>query len=261
MKVIYENKALPIDYQIQKNLSPLPHIHKEIEIIYVSKGTSLAFADRQQYKLVEGDLFIAFPNQIHFFEKSTFGSYHVMVMQPELIFGLAGRIAEHCPENNVIHTKMGSTADKIFSRCAETKGELKYTELCGAMHLLFADILPRLKLMPLLKSDNSALHGILEFCSHSYTDKLTLETVAREVHLNKYYVSHLLSSKINLTFTAYINNLRISDACELLLKTDKKIANISEDVGFGTIRSFNRAFRRLMNSTPERYREFMKDLT
>lgn len=259
MKVIYENKALPIDYEIQKNLSPLPHIHKEIEVIYVDEGTSLAFADRQQYKLVKGDIFIAFPNQIHFFEKSTFGSYHVMVMQPGLIFGLAERISEHCPENNVIHSEAIGTAEKIFSLCDEASGELKYTVLCGAMHLLFADVFPKLKLMPLLKSDNSALHGILEFCSHSYTDKLSLETVAREVHLNKYYVSHLISAKINLTFTDYINNLRVSAACEQLRETDKKIANISEDVGFGTIRSFNRAFRQLMNTTPERYREFMKD--
>lgn len=259
MKVIYENKALPIDYEIQKNLSPLPHIHKEIEIIYVTEGTSLAFADRQQYKLGKGDVFIAFPNQVHFFEKSTFGVYNVMVMQPELIFGLFERISEHCPENNVIHAGEGSFVEKIFSLCEKAGGDLKYTALNGYMNLLFAEVFPQLKLKPLLKSDNSALHGILEFCSHNYTDKLTLDTVAREVHLNKYYVSHLLSAKINLTFTDYINNLRVSAACELLRETDKKISDISEDVGFGTIRSFNRAFRQLMNTTPERYREFMKD--
>ena len=36
--------------------------------------------------------------------------------------------------------------------------------------------------------------------------------------------------------------------------TDKKIADISEEVGFGSIRSFNRAFLDIIKETPQKYR-------
>ena len=52
--------------------------------------------------------------------------------------------------------------------------------------------------------------------------------------------------------------LRVSAACELLLETRGRIADISEEVGFGSIRSFNRAFLKIMGRTPKEYRENVK---
>ena len=57
-----------------------------------------------------------------------------------------------------------------------------------------------------------------------------------------------------LNFSDYINTLRVRRASRLLEKTDKKIADISEDVGFGSIRSFNRAFLDVMKMTPKEFR-------
>ena len=51
---------------------------------------------------------------------------------------------------------------------------------------------------------------------------------------------------------------RVREACHLLLYTDRKIADISEEVGFGSIRSFNRAFLKLIDLTPAQYRNIQK---
>jgi transcriptional regulator GlxA family with amidase domain len=68
-----------------------------------------------------------------------------------------------------------------------------------------------------------------------------------------------LNEKLGLSFVTYLNTLRIHNACDLLEDTDKKMAEISADVGFGSIRSFNRAFQTAMNMSPSDYRNQFKE--
>ena len=45
-----------------------PHLHKSIEIVYITKGQLELGIDTQLYHLDEGDLAIVFPDQIHHFQ-------------------------------------------------------------------------------------------------------------------------------------------------------------------------------------------------
>ena len=77
----------------------------------------------------------------------------------------------------------------------------------------------------------------------------------RELHISKYYISHLFSHKLNMRFNDYINSLRISDACRYLRHDTRSITEISELVGFSTLRTFNRAFIKQIGVTPSQYRK------
>jgi len=52
----------------------------------------------------------------------------------------------------------------------------------------------------------------------------------------------------------YLNTVRINKACYLLRSTENSILNISEDVGFHSISSFNRYFSRMIGMSPREYR-------
>ncbi|MGO1502014.1 MAG: helix-turn-helix domain-containing protein, partial [Marinobacter sp.] len=57
-------------------------------------------------------------------------------------------------------------------------------------------------------------------------------------------------------FNDYINQLRIAEASKRLINApDEPILNISLDVGYRTLSSFNRAFRDIMDTTPTAYRQ------
>ena len=98
----------------------------------------------------------------------------------------------------------------------------------------------------------------MSFCSAHFAEDISLEYLADSLHLSRCYISHLFSRNLNIGFSEYINMLRVSAACELLLETRGRIADISEEVGFGSIRSFNRAFLKIMGRTPKEYREKVK---
>jgi transcriptional regulator GlxA family with amidase domain len=57
----------------------------------------------------------------------------------------------------------------------------------------------------------------------------------------------------------YVESLRFSDACHLLEMTDYTVAKISEESGFGSIRSMNRAFESFLGITPKDYKKKMTD--
>ena len=64
----------------------------------------------------------------------------------------------------------------------------------------------------------------------------------------------MINSRLHIGFNDYVNSLRISSACKRLVKSDDTVTEISETVGFNTLRTFNRAFRKQMGMTPSEYR-------
>ena len=256
---IYEYKSDPYCIQMQPILSNIPHFHKEIEMVYVSNGSVVAHADRNHCFLSSGDFFISFPNQIHYYEESIIGEYYVIILSPDIIFGLKSLFKNYFPENNYFPIESASKLEEYIIQSFKSL-DSKYADpkIVGYMNLLMGEIIAGIKLKPRLQSDNSTLKTIMNFCLENYKDEITLDKVAQNLHLSKYYISKLLNHNVNLSFNDYINTLRINEACDLLTDTDKKIADISEDVGFGTIRSFNRSFLKIMNMTPIQYRESYK---
>ncbi len=114
----------------------------------------------------------------------------------------------------------------------------------------YTRLLPQCSLVPVQNTSNQTIKNILDYCNKHYTERLTLDTLAQALHLNKYYISHALNKHINMRLNTFINSLRTEEACHLLKNTDKKISAISQTVGYDTIRSFNRAFMEIMGMTP-----------
>ena len=100
MDIVYENKTRLIEYSLDKKLSPLAHLHKELEVIYVRKGKSVAYADKNSYLLNAGDMFITFPNQVHYYRTVQDGEYMVLIFSPDIIFGCSSEISKSVPDKN-----------------------------------------------------------------------------------------------------------------------------------------------------------------
>lgn len=101
-------------------------------------------------------------------------------------------------------------------------------------------------------------HHVLKarrFIEAHYTDHdLGLETVSGQVGLSKSYFSVLFEREMGLSFTDYVNRLRIRHAQELLKNSQLRIQEISEACGFNSIEYFSRLFHKLTGNTPGRSR-------
>jgi AraC-like DNA-binding protein len=88
------------------------------------------------------------------------------------------------------------------------------------------------------------------------TEHLTIKTLALKLELPEYKTRALINQTLGYrNFNDYINQLRINEAAQRLTnEPDTPILNISLDVGYRTLSSFNRAFKELKNTTPTDHR-------
>jgi AraC-like DNA-binding protein len=56
------------------------------------------------------------------------------------------------------------------------------------------------------------------------------------------------------TFTDFVNRVRISRACQLLMDTEQTVNTICFDVGFNNVANFNRRFLEIKGMTPTDFR-------
>ncbi len=88
------------------------------------------------------------------------------------------------------------------------------------------------------------------------TEHLTLKMLATELSLPEYKTRALINQTMGYrNFNDYINQLRIQEAAlHLLREPDTPVLNISLDVGYRTLSSFNRAFKDIQDMSPSEYR-------
>lgn len=71
---------------------------------------------------------------------------------------------------------------------------------------------------------------------------------------SRYSISHLFARELKVSLSQYINVLRISHACRLLIGSDCRIIEIAYACGYNSLRNFNRVFLRMVGVTPSQYR-------
>lgn len=89
------------------------------------------------------------------------------------------------------------------------------------------------------------------------TEKLTLKKLSEATEIPEYRLRKVINQTLGYrNFNDYIHQLRVADAAERLLnEPETPVLNISLDVGYRTLSSFNRAFRDINSATPTEFRQ------
>ncbi len=258
MNAIYENRTCDFSYHTQNNISTFAHLHKEFELIYVIDGKGVAYTDSNSYTLSRGDLFFTFPNQVHYYSAIESGTFVVLIFSPNLIYNMGYQITQSVPDTNYI--PCGSCEfSNIFKKLTELDGEYKNMAMVGYTNVIISMLMSRIQMKSITEETNSAFSVIVDFCSKNFCENLTLDYLSENLHFSKYYISRIINQHLHQSFSQYINSLRVSEACILLKDPKMKISDISEEVGFGSIRSFNRAFKQFFGVTPEVYKKALNN--
>ncbi len=91
--------------------------------------------------------------------------------------------------------------------------------------------------------------------NENYKNKMSLKTVAEDLHTNPSYLSTLFKQEMGTTFTDYLNQVRINRSCELLADSSLSLIDISIQSGFDDQSYFTKVFRKVKDTTPKDYRK------
>ena len=226
-KALFQTRESVFYRSTQTQVTPTPHFQKDIEMIYVEKGSFTAHVDHKIVTVEQGQLLVTYPYQIHYYENCVPGIYRVILVTPDLLYGLRTSLVGLRPVNNVIDLTDKTDILSYISSAFSVTGENRRTAVAGYCHLLVVALLPLIETEPAPHSEDETLRQVMGFCEEHYQEELSLDAVSQQVHLSKYYISRLFNQKLKLSFSDYLNTLRVRHAVRMLEKTDKKIADIS----------------------------------
>ena len=99
-----------------------------------------------------------------------------------------------------------------------------------------------------------AYRGEKEIKEH-YMENMTLKELSKKYYVNSAYLGQLFRKQYGQSFKDYLNNYRIEQAAALLLRTDKKIYEIAEEVGYHDLDYFINRFISVKGCTPAKFRK------
>lgn len=101
---------------------------------------------------------------------------------------------------------------------------------------------------------NEIIKKAIRYISKNFSHALTLDDVAKHVHLNPAYFSTLFKQSTGSSFKEYLNMVRIEESKRLLANTDYSIIDISLATGFEDQSYFSKVFKKYTGLTPKQYR-------
>ncbi|MCF8321784.1 MAG: AraC family transcriptional regulator [Flavobacterium sp.] len=104
-------------------------------------------------------------------------------------------------------------------------------------------------------SKNDRLSEVFEYVKDHYKEDISLIEIAKIAHLTPTSFCRMFKLKTKKSFVEYLNAIRVSNACKLLIETEMGISEIAFECGFKTASNFNQLFKKLTGTTPKEYRK------
>ena len=248
-------------YHVSKTygLTPDPHLHTHIEMVFMRKGSTVGVADLREDSVSSGDLFVSFPNQIHHYhDRERPLDADLLIISPDMCPEFARNFKNMIPESPVLKKAVDNpkilTAIDTIMALKDNDIEYSETEVRGSVLVLLSEFFRSVKLIENVSCDNDLVKNIISYCYENFDSDISLQSIADALHINRYYISHIFSRRLQVGFNDYINYLRVRKACELLKSGDTPITEIAYAVGYGSPRTFNRCFMKIREMTPKEYR-------
>lgn len=251
----------PSDINIIHNRRELKfrsHMHKEIEIIYVSELGQHINIDGTDYEILEGQAAVIFPNTVHTYYRDKWRGTDAtfLIISQKLFLGLFPDLTDFSPENPII-TDVGEAVKLAFMQL--TLAEDFSEKLAWSLVIISRLI----KKLTLTRRDSEPVkqltQKLITYISEHFLEDITLDLLAHEFSVSKYYISHTFTDKIKISLPNYLALIRAEYAASLIRTTDQSITSICTNSGFSSQSTFNRAFKKVYRMTPREYKNNICD--
>ena len=245
------------------------HVHEAVECLLVVKGELEVEVEDEAFILRADDLLVINLNQLHMLKGNE--SNLVLCFRVEKAY-----LERECAELLQLWFGCNSTKEteadqKVYFECKRllTRMLLVYTEKKKGYELelksvffLFLSYLqahfaaPRKGFAETPAAGRmQGLETVLDYIRSNYDQDISMEAMARRIHLSPPYFSKYFKQKIGIGFLEYVNQIRLEHALKSLLETDMPILKIALENGFANQKSFSERFKKEYGENPSEYRK------
>lgn len=256
----YESKSREIVLEWKDSVHFPPHLHDEIELVYVTEGTVELGVGQELYHMDTGDFAIVFPNVIHHYQVFDMGTNKAMYMcvKPALTPSYVEQLQKYSPRYPIIHSN--DLSDDIRNSLYAIAGMNEFNLMLqqAYIQIILAHVFSE---MEMVEKDSiggdDIIYNAVEYVAKNFRESITLDKMAGDLCVSKYALSRMFAKTFHCNFNAYVNGVRLNYAAALLQDTDESITNLCFDCGFESQRTFNRVFKEKYKMTPREYRNML----
>lgn len=257
------------------------HYHSEIELIYFKKGHGVQYIGDRISPFDEGDVILVGSNLPHYWQFDA--SY--FTKQPDVAVDVCvvhfdqdfwGSQFLDLPENKVIKDilEQAKRGIKITANARQIIGnqvENIITVQGGRKVLLLIDVL--LSIGELTEkalitsvgfnhnfgdSEKDRINAIYNYALNNYRRPITLKEISAVANVSPTSFCKYFKAKSRKTFSGFINEVRISNACKLLMEDELHVKEICYESGFHNFTSFHKYFKQFTGKSPLQYQKSFK---
>lgn len=235
-----------------ESLRNLPHWHNDCELVYVEKGRGSVHVGNSAFELKEGGCVYVDSGEIHSIEADA-GSLIIIFL---FDYGVI--------KNALAGDRLESP---LLSRIYDVKGAYERTERELSSALAYGGAMSESIVVALMieifrgekttakKTEanpyNARYRELLVEIDAKY-GYYTFAEAAAFMNISEHYFSGLFHRLSGMTFSKYLNAVKVRKAIELLSSESEadSITGISIKCGFNTIRHFNRVFKEVTGFSP-----------
>ncbi|MCC6412038.1 MAG: helix-turn-helix domain-containing protein [Saprospiraceae bacterium] len=269
-------EAVRVQVDTGPHFYPNLHRHPEVQITLIAQGEGVLVANDYVGNFAAGNVFVLGRELAHvfrsdtkyfaadsehevlgislFFDEKYFGDHFWNLNEMEAVRRLVREAAGGLKITGPSQTAVAQHLVAI----QQQSGLEKMITFFSILHLLAAGSeYQQLSLaQPFLQShtyDNERINAIVQFTFESYQDPIAIETVARLANLTPEAFCRYFKLRTRKTYLRFLHEVRINQACKLLLQDDLSVEEVAFQTGFNNRANFNRVFKMIVGKTPSSY--------
>ncbi|QVY66055.1 AraC family transcriptional regulator [Polaribacter sp. Q13] len=246
------------------------HYHPEWELTFITESTGIRSVGNSIQAYQPGELVLLGPNLPHCWKtnrstKELAKSTVIQFRKDVLGDGWMDKDEFSLIKKMLISSNYGLIFNEIIAKdigakmisMKETSTTLRLIEFIKLLHELSLEKYEVLSLgasfnVNSLVSDR--IRNIINFVDENYQNKIEASQLGDLVFMTPVSFSKFFKRSFNKTFTSYLNEYRVSKACEFLKESEISVEQIAFETGYPNLSFFHRKFKLFTKQTPAQYR-------
>lgn len=269
------HSSFPYTLKIHKLTDHVPpHTHNFIEYTYVIYGRGTEIINGVEREIQPGTFTLLLPHQVHQIRIPQELHLYVGAIGLNAIFGsddsaaalneLLLRASTEGEPSYQLEEELSTQLLSIFDRMhEEIQSKRPWSRLMFKTKLTEALILFERNCLSTTDSGNhrtpvnkkGRMWRIILYVYTNFRDDITLESLAERFYLSVPHISASFKPFIGDNFHNFLEKIRISHACSLLVSSNEPVISIGFEVGFKSYATFSRVFQAHMKMSPTSYRK------
>ena len=237
-----------------KNLNNISHYHSDYELIYVNAGSAQIAINEYLFNVGTQESIFVMSNDIHHIHANENSIITVLKADKDYFDKIftthVVSFPKICPSIDVC-----SFLESIYIELKQSDENSTLMANCMAIQF-FVTLLrnsPTVERKDKEASKLSMHETYRELCRKIALEykTITFESAAKHMNFSEPHFSKVFHNIFGMTFTQYLNTVRVAAALEMLKKGRMSITEIAGNCGFNTIRNFNRVFKKFTGHSPQ----------